>query len=217
MGWSNRLEVEVEQTATHYTVETWRPTCGLRRPAARQKSYSFVRYLTKCVFRHARTCWSRLGLYCWLRQHGLETSRQTKRDFMYLTPCSTWTRHEEKPCNARRNLRKGSKSQHGVARLRSSFRACIFSLYAHVPRLDVPLSPFPRSHDEDGPSQANQPEKQTNGNELVESYRFFIYRVSLSSLFILAILPETLRSMVRSPISTTSPPTMSGLTYLDTS
>jgi hypothetical protein len=39
-----------------------------------------------------------------------------------------------------------------------------------------------------------------------------IYKVSLSSLFILAILPETDRSMVRSPISTTRPPLISGLT-----
>jgi hypothetical protein len=43
----------------------------------------------------------------------------------------------------------------------------------------------------------------------------YIYKVSLSSLFILAILAETDRSMVRSPISTTSPPRISGLT-LDT-
>lgn len=40
----------------------------------------------------------------------------------------------------------------------------------------------------------------------------FVYRVSLSSLFILAIFAETLRSIVRSPISTTKPPLMSGLT-----
>lgn len=39
-----------------------------------------------------------------------------------------------------------------------------------------------------------------------------IYRVSVSSLFILAILEETERSIVRSPISTTNPPTISGLT-----
>lgn len=41
---------------------------------------------------------------------------------------------------------------------------------------------------------------------------FIIYRLSLSSLFILAIFAETERSMVRSPISTTSPPRISGLT-----
>lgn len=39
-----------------------------------------------------------------------------------------------------------------------------------------------------------------------------IYRVSVRSLFILAILEETERSMVRSPISTTRPPMMSELT-----
>lgn len=39
-----------------------------------------------------------------------------------------------------------------------------------------------------------------------------IYRVSVRSLFILAILEETERSMVRSPISTTRPPMMSALT-----
>lgn len=40
----------------------------------------------------------------------------------------------------------------------------------------------------------------------------YIYKVSLRSLFILAILEETDRSMVRSPISTMSPPRISGLT-----
>lgn len=39
-----------------------------------------------------------------------------------------------------------------------------------------------------------------------------IYRVSVRSLFIFAILEETERSMVRSPISTTRPPMMSELT-----
>lgn len=39
-----------------------------------------------------------------------------------------------------------------------------------------------------------------------------IYRVSVRSLFILAILEETERSMVRSPISTMRPPRMSELT-----
>ncbi len=38
------------------------------------------------------------------------------------------------------------------------------------------------------------------------------YRVSVKSLFIFVILDETLRSIVRSPISTTNPPLMSGLT-----
>ena len=38
------------------------------------------------------------------------------------------------------------------------------------------------------------------------------YTVSVSILFILEILLDTLRSMVRSPISTTRPPRMSGLT-----
>lgn len=41
----------------------------------------------------------------------------------------------------------------------------------------------------------------------------YIYRVSLSSLFIRAILAETERSIVRSPISTTRPPRMSGFTF----
>ena len=45
---------------------------------------------------------------------------------------------------------------------------------------------------------------------------FYIYRASVRALFILAILEETLRSMVRSPISTTRPPTMSGLTLVTT-
>ncbi|KXS94400.1 hypothetical protein AC578_7792 [Pseudocercospora eumusae] len=40
-----------------------------------------------------------------------------------------------------------------------------------------------------------------------------IYRDSWRSLFILAIFDETERSMVRSPISTTRPPRMSGWTY----
>jgi hypothetical protein len=40
----------------------------------------------------------------------------------------------------------------------------------------------------------------------------YIYKVSLRSLFILAILEETDRSMVRSPISTMRPPLISGLT-----
>lgn len=43
---------------------------------------------------------------------------------------------------------------------------------------------------------------------------FYIYKASVRALFILAILEETLRSMVRSPISTTRPPTRSGLTWL---
>ena len=38
------------------------------------------------------------------------------------------------------------------------------------------------------------------------------YSVSVRSLFIFAILEETLRSIVRSPISTTRPPMISGLT-----
>jgi hypothetical protein len=42
--------------------------------------------------------------------------------------------------------------------------------------------------------------------------RRVLYRVSVSSLFILAIFEETDKSIVRSPISTTSPPTMSALT-----
>lgn len=42
----------------------------------------------------------------------------------------------------------------------------------------------------------------------------WFYRESVRSLFILAMRAETLRSMVRSPISTTSPPTMSGLTWV---
>jgi hypothetical protein len=41
---------------------------------------------------------------------------------------------------------------------------------------------------------------------------FYIYKASVRALFILAILEETLRSIVRSPISTTRPPTRSGLT-----
>lgn len=39
------------------------------------------------------------------------------------------------------------------------------------------------------------------------------YKVSVSSLFIFAILAETLRSIVRSPISTTRPPRISELTW----
>ena len=39
------------------------------------------------------------------------------------------------------------------------------------------------------------------------------YKVSVRSLFILAMRAETLRSIVRSPISTTRPPRMSGLTW----
>lgn len=39
------------------------------------------------------------------------------------------------------------------------------------------------------------------------------YRVSVKSLFILAILEETERSMVLSPISTINPPRISGLIY----
>lgn len=46
-----------------------------------------------------------------------------------------------------------------------------------------------------------------------ESEVYLIYRASVRALFSLAILEETLRSMVRSPISTTSPPTRSGLTW----
>jgi len=42
------------------------------------------------------------------------------------------------------------------------------------------------------------------------------YKVSVRSLFIFAIRAETLRSIVRSPISTTSPPRISGLTLLVT-
>jgi hypothetical protein len=42
-----------------------------------------------------------------------------------------------------------------------------------------------------------------------------VYKVSVRSLFILAILAETLRSIVLSPISTTNPPTISGLTCLE--
>lgn len=38
------------------------------------------------------------------------------------------------------------------------------------------------------------------------------YRVSVNSLFIFEIFEETLRSIVRSPISTTKPPLISGLT-----
>ena len=38
------------------------------------------------------------------------------------------------------------------------------------------------------------------------------YRVSVKSLFIFEIFEETLRSIVRSPISTTKPPLISGLT-----
>lgn len=49
-------------------------------------------------------------------------------------------------------------------------------------------------------------------NQLPPVYACFIYKVSLSSLFILAIFAETDRSMVRSPISTMSPPRISGLT-----
>ena len=41
-----------------------------------------------------------------------------------------------------------------------------------------------------------------------------IYRASVRTLFNLLILDETLRSMVRSPISTISPPMASGLTYV---
>jgi hypothetical protein len=39
------------------------------------------------------------------------------------------------------------------------------------------------------------------------------YKVSVRSLFIFAIRPDTLRSIVRSPISTTRPPRMSELTW----
>ena len=49
----------------------------------------------------------------------------------------------------------------------------------------------------------------TSGNKKEK----YFYRTSVRSLFILAIFDETLRSMVRSPISTTTPPTMSGFTY----
>lgn len=38
------------------------------------------------------------------------------------------------------------------------------------------------------------------------------YRVSVNSLFIFDIFEETLRSIVRSPISTTKPPLISGFT-----
>ena len=40
----------------------------------------------------------------------------------------------------------------------------------------------------------------------------YCYRVSVRSLFILEIFEETLRSIVRSPISTTKPPLISGFT-----
>jgi len=39
-----------------------------------------------------------------------------------------------------------------------------------------------------------------------------IYKASWRSLFMRAILDDTLRSIVRSPISTTRPPRISGLT-----
>jgi len=39
------------------------------------------------------------------------------------------------------------------------------------------------------------------------------YKVSVRSLFIFAIRAETLRSIVRSPISTTSPPRISEFTW----
>lgn len=39
------------------------------------------------------------------------------------------------------------------------------------------------------------------------------YRVSVKSLFIFEIFEETLRSIVRSPISTTKPPLISGFTF----
>lgn len=44
-------------------------------------------------------------------------------------------------------------------------------------------------------------------------YTGTFYKESVRSLFILAMRLETLRSIVRSPISTTRPPTMSGLTW----
>lgn len=40
-----------------------------------------------------------------------------------------------------------------------------------------------------------------------------VYKASVSNLFNFAILLETERSMVLSPISTTRPPTISGSTY----
>ena len=40
----------------------------------------------------------------------------------------------------------------------------------------------------------------------------YFHNVSVRSLFIFAIFEETLRSMVRSPTSTTRPPLISGLT-----
>lgn len=47
-------------------------------------------------------------------------------------------------------------------------------------------------------------------------YRRYFYRVSVRSLFILASLEDTDKSMVRSPISTTRPPRISGFTSLVT-
>ena len=49
--------------------------------------------------------------------------------------------------------------------------------------------------------------KQTLRNK-----RTCLHNVSVSSLFIFDIFEETLRSIVRSPISTIKPPMMSGLT-----
>ena len=44
--------------------------------------------------------------------------------------------------------------------------------------------------------------------------RRLVYKVSVRSLFIFAMREETLRSIVRSPISTTRPPRISGFTCL---
>jgi len=50
-------------------------------------------------------------------------------------------------------------------------------------------------------------------SERVDPEGLHIYRVSVSSLFILVSFDATLRSMVRSPTSTMSPPRISGWTY----
>jgi len=68
----------------------------------------------------------------------------------------------------------------------------------------------PRALNSDGYFDAPAPVTDTQHNS--GDKKEMVYRESLSSLFILESLEETLRSIVRSPISTTSPPTISGLT-----
>jgi len=65
------------------------------------------------------------------------------------------------------------------------------------------------------PQKEKEKGKKGHTKDLLVNLKCF-YKVSVRSLFILAIREETLRSIVRSPISTMSPPWMSGLTLLVT-